>query len=271
MLFKEKFGDFTFKHMINDLPVEEDSIIFEHFHAVYELLYFIQGDANFVIEEKQYPLKPHSLLLIKPGEHHQIFVSDSVDYERVVINFSEQDIPPSLAEHLMNCETVYNIEDSPLANLFTRISSHCEVFPGGVPLQELLKSTLIEILVYLCFSDNRVQKADHLDKNLSLIITYIKKNLTSINTVDDIADSLHMSTSSVRQIFFDYTKVPIMTYVRNKKCTLAHSLISKGHKATMVYEQCGFNDYSTFYRIYSKIYSHPPSRVRSTISQNHNG
>lgn len=48
-----------------------------------------------------------------------------------------------------------------------------------------------------------------------------------------------------------------MSYVRTQKCILAQELLTRGEPATSCYLDCGFNDYSSFYRSYLKVFGHP--------------
>ena len=51
-----------------------------------------------------------------------------------------------------------------------------------------------------------------------------------------------------------------MSFVRIRKCIMANSLMEKGEKPTKIYSQCGFKDYTTFYRTYKKLYQKEPSK-----------
>jgi AraC-like DNA-binding protein len=46
-----------------------------------------------------------------------------------------------------------------------------------------------------------------------------------------------------------------------KRLLLAQKLLSAGEKATAVCEQCGFGDYTTFYRNYTSFFGQLPSEI----------
>ena len=52
-----------------------------HSHNMYELLYFVGGDATHVIEDRRYKLKRGDLVLIKPSKYHYVLIDSSCDYE----------------------------------------------------------------------------------------------------------------------------------------------------------------------------------------------
>lgn len=53
--------------------------------------------------------------------------------------------------------------------------------------------------------------------------------------------------------------IPIRKYVIKKRLILAHSKILKGELSSVAAIECGFNDYSGFYRQYKKMYDITPS------------
>lgn len=264
MQYKYTFGDYTFKHdysyalFTDEAPEEEKKYISYHSHITYELLYLVEGETQLRLENKIYDIHAKSLIVIKPGEQHQMLYSGTTNCEKYVINFNPLKIPALLTDALKKCDTVYDLNDSEIPGFFAALDTHCHKMQGSI-LKELLKSVLNEILIYLCFQDVPVQDGEILDPNLSDIINYIEDHLVSINTLEDIAEGLHMSSSSIYKIFSTNMNVPIMTYVRTKKCTMANSLIIDGLSPTLVCEKCGFTEYSTFYRLYKKIYAQSPS------------
>lgn len=54
-----------------------------HLHKYYEFLYFISGDATYIVEDNLYKIHPGDILLTKPGELHTIFFQSEKPYERI--------------------------------------------------------------------------------------------------------------------------------------------------------------------------------------------
>ena len=61
-----------------------------HCHALYELLYVVQGEGKFIVEGAEYPLCPHTVLLLRPYEYHYVCPTSDTPYERYVIHFSQE-------------------------------------------------------------------------------------------------------------------------------------------------------------------------------------
>lgn len=263
MAFDVRDGNRTYKYITDPKPLMGVDSFVEHFHTDYELLYFIHGDADFIIEQDRYSLKPHSLLIIKPGEHHNLVVlSNKQYYERIVLRFNGADIPEKLDRKLRELSSVYDIAGTKLSASLLRLDTHCHEVPEEY-IQELLKGLLLEILVYLCSRENNVRAAEHVNRYYAQIIAFIDDRLTNIRTLDDIADGLHLSRSTVSRLVYGQINVPVMSYVRTKKCMLARSMLQRGLPPTVVSERCGFGDYSSFYRAYKKVFQSAPSENKA--------
>ena len=77
-----------FKHEISeDLTCDAYSM---HTHNAYELIYFLDGDASHVIEDRKYKLKRGDLILIRPMSYHFIRIEGRARYERYDILFDPQ-------------------------------------------------------------------------------------------------------------------------------------------------------------------------------------
>ena len=74
-----------FKHEISEnLPCNAYST---HTHSAYELIYFLDGDATHVIEDRKYKLRRGDLIIIRPFQYHFIQIDTPKRYERYDILF----------------------------------------------------------------------------------------------------------------------------------------------------------------------------------------
>lgn len=258
MSYDVRENGYTFKYVAEDNPEDNPDLSTEHFHTSYELLYFLRGSGDFVMQHNSYRLKPHTLLIIQPGAYHNLLLNPGSQYERVVLRFEEQDIPPPVRERLSALGGVYNIKGTTLSEELLRLAVyHREIRPGAV--LSVFKSQLNIILSYLCQSGELSLRADHQNEDVGRIIAYISENLTQIQSLSQISSGLHMSKSLLQKRFSEHLNASVMSYVRTQKCMLAQSLLLRGVPATLVYLQCGFNEYSSFYRAYLKVFHRSPA------------
>lgn len=257
MEFDVRDERFTFKHEITSQPELTSNRFPDHYHSVYELLYCIQGDADFMIQHTRYTLHPHSLLVVKPGQHHQIVLKSSETYDRIVIRFDENNMHGKLRRQLRNLDSVYLIKDTKLSEELLRMDEMYQNIHRDLIYNAFI-GELYVILARLLSSRELIQEADEVNEDFRMIIDFIDGHLTEITTIEDLCRSLHMSRSTIQKIFSDQLHTPIMSYIRVQKIMLAHTMLHDGINANETAIQCGFRDYSSFYRAYMKIYKHAP-------------
>ena len=60
-------------------------------------------------------------------------------------------------------------------------------------------------------------------------------------------------------MFKKHTGLPVMEYIIRTRVVMAQQLILEGCQASTAATMCGFNDYSAFYRAYTKYIGSKPS------------
>ncbi len=258
MSFDIRKGNYLFKHTIDLEPDNNRENFKEHYHPSYELLYFIRGKADFTIRQQIYHLQAHSLLLIKPGDYHNIIIKEISPYERMVIRFSPSKIPASLNAKLSTCPNVFEIKNSLLDHEFLCLDKYADILDPEIK-EQIFFSELIIILSLLTNSHNLGKKEDKINTSVSRIIECIDSNLVNIQTIDDISSKLRMSPSTINKVFLKHMQTPVMSYVRTQKCMLAKNLMISGIPANEAALQSGFEYYSTFYRAYKKVFGVAPT------------
>jgi AraC-like DNA-binding protein len=95
---------------------------------------------------------------------------------------------------------------------------------------------------------------------LSDALAYINRNIFTLKSVKEVSDALFVTESYLYRLFKRELKNTPKKYIQDKRLLYAQKLISKGRRPTDVFEDCGFNDYTSFYRGYVKFFGYPPSR-----------
>ncbi len=229
----------------------------DHYHTAYELFYLIQGDIDFQIEQERYSLNPDDVLLIRPGQHHNAIIRSNLPYERIVIRFNCSDISDDLEAQLNNLPEVFNIRDLESKKAYETLMKLKEHTIDSCLLTALRCQTGI-ILCNLCSEAGLKREANYISKELEKAIRFIEKNIANIHSEEDLCKGLNKSSSALRKLFIRNLNTSVMSYVRTKKCMMAHEMLKTGLSPKQVYRDCGFNYYSTFYRDYVKTYGRSP-------------
>ena len=237
---------------------------YKHCHTGFEFLLFLEGDAEYVIEDRKFSLMPYDLIIIKPSQYHYLSIRSKKTYSRFVMNFQKECVPEILMEYLMNCPSVIKLDkEDELISLFSKPYRYLNEFKqNSLPL---INSVITQII---CLSAQKKSEEKHLLKTsplTGLVIKYVNENLNQSLNLDNIAKKLFVSKSYMCHTFIKDMQITVMQYVRNKKILLAENLISSGESLSDAATKCGFDDYSTFYRLYKKIFGIAPSKYKTEI------
>ena len=248
-----------FKHEISeDLPCDAYSM---HTHNAYELIYFLDGDASHVIEDRKYKLKKGDLILIRPMSNHFIQIEGQTRYERYDILFDPKTHGVEGVELIPADLEVVSLAGNPLAeDVFRR----CDLYRQGCTEEDftrLLPHLLTELFCSLrVFGVSRpAGEGARLSSLISEVLRYINQNLCSSLDIGQIADRLYVSESYLFRLFKKELHQTPSKYIREKRLMLAQKMLEEGERPTVVCTRCGFSDYTTFYRNYVAFFGYPPS------------
>jgi len=230
----------------------------KEFHSFYEIIYFIDGNAEFISEDISVKLKPRSIILIPKERYHQFIFKENDSYQRCTFNFSKTDATAPLLDA---CFARINIINSTKQTefLFQTIMNLLENEQNEKIKATVMTSTLTLILYILSEAPKNEIKSNcfhHItEQSLEFIDIHLKENIT----LCDIATTLNISVSTLSHTFKRDMKIPIYKFIQKKRLITASHLISEGVPSTVAAADCGFADYSGFYRQYKAMFEHSPS------------
>lgn len=234
-----------------------------HMHHHCEILFFFRVKGIFHVEGSTYRVQAGDLILIQPLEAHHMQSDPDSAYDRLVLQFS-----PELFRSMDPERTI-------LRPFFDRASGERNLYrpPSSLQkgwysyIQSMLNDSsrnniLIALLnlmqqLQLCFQE---QSPDLKKETLEhRIIQFINGHLHENFTTQALCDRFYISRTQLYQRFITATGVSVGKYIAARRMLLARHLIAQGGKPTEIYTQCGFRDYSTFYRAYKKHFGCNPT------------
>lgn len=239
-----------------------------HLHKYYEFLYFAQGDATYVIEGNEYTASDGDLFITCPGELHSIAFKSDRDYERHFIQISEEflsemgyDMLALLKEKPFGKNNRIPREILPTAEVercffgvqaqVEKRAEDCEILSKTYIIQLL---SIINSLLYAPVENKIIE-----NERVTAAKEFINKNLKSNLSLDIISDATYTDKYYLSHLFKKECGMSITDYISMQRIALAKKLIMDGRSATEVYADCGFNDYSSFYRAFKKLSGKSPS------------
>lgn len=274
--------DFMFFHL-----KDRNNIQFEHhYHDFNKIIIFIVGDVVYNIEGKSYKLKPWDILFVPSNQVHKPIIEPENEYERIVIWINNV----FLEEHgdaENNLLTCFNIarENRHLVRLGQ--NSLTSIKPILMNIEQELKNKqfcagvlsnalFVQFMVYI----NRLQlKPDkcvenievEFDEQIQQVIQYINSNLELDLSISELATRFYINKYYLMHKFKNNTGYTIHTYINNKRMQKCAAYIKTGISPSEAASKCGYNDYSSFVRAFSKMYGVSPRKYyKTSIMPNEN-
>ena len=265
-LRKVRFQGVDGSHSLTEQP--DPNAFRLHTHSQAEIYYFIRGGGIFHIEGSEYPLEPGDLLVMEPAESHYIELDCTQPYERKMIHFDMAILRAVDPEGLLlapilsrpagkqNLYKAFQFRGGSPEHYFDAILS------GDPAPQVGFFAGLVPLLHELLTIQNRQNQEPELapDTLAYRILRYLNENLTQPITLQDICREFFISRSQLCRLFREATGVTVKHYLTVKRLVYARQRIEAGEAATHAYLQCGFNDYSSFYRAYVKYFGAAPTK-----------
>ena len=98
-------------------------------------------------------------------------------------------------------------------------------------------------------------------------VDYINNHIDEKITIGRIAKECMISPSSLSHIFKKEMNISLHKFITKKRLINAYHKIMSGEKATIAAADCGFNDYSGFYKQYKKMFNVAPSEKITDFSR----
>lgn len=94
------------------------------------------------------------------------------------------------------------------------------------------------------------------------VTVYIEVHLGEGITVEDVAETVHMSKFYFLRKFKEITGMTVHNFIVNKRIIAACQAMAEGKSITESWQMTGFADYSSFLRNFRKIYGISPREYR---------
>lgn len=261
-LYEEKltYNQITFRYSEGKSHVDGNEI-----HPYHEILYYMGGDVTFLSEQFQEELTCGTLLIIPKETYHQFCIRNQNAYTRLVLNFPDiSDAEGLIASTMTEIKIVKNLSE-PLRNILDRM---CQVICGDSSMESrsvFLNGAFLVILAELNFGNLEMMSPHYResDQLISKCIRYIERNFASDISAEKLAREMNVSTSTLFHCFKKELGISLYRYIIQKRLIYAHKRIMEKEKPTKIYLECGYNDYSSFYKAYLKMFGQPPSGDRT--------
>ena len=247
-----------------------------HKHDYYEFYLFLEGDLDLDISGHARPLHPGDMVLVPPGVSHHALMHDSdAPYRRFVLWISRDYAARLLRESpdyvfLMQRAATsgryfYHFHEAEFSSIQARLLRLLEeLHSNRYGRDTAVNLTLNDLILYM----NRIiYEREHpivsgtgdLMQDLTL---YIDNHLTEDLTLDALAEHVCLSKYYISHYFKDNLGISIHQYITKKRLQGCSEAIAAGADITRTFDEYGFRDYSSFYRVFRKEYGVSPKEYQ---------
>lgn len=249
--------------------IQAGSVFFKHargvsdrsgkeFHIYHELILLLDGEAEFISEQLHTAIKPGTLIVIPRESYHQVVIHGQAEsYYRCVVQFDDMD------DIILQARDVLLLQaDKEIRYLFGKLMDAAKAASDGA--ESILKAVLVLLLDAIGTKKEQPAEVSPQNETVAAAVDYINQNLARPLTVGQIAQACNTSPSSLAHIFKREMYCSVHKFMVKKRLIHAHHRIAAGQAATVAAVECGFTDYSGFYKQYKKAFGHPPSQTGNT-------
>ena len=239
----------------------EERIFENHCHPEYELIAVLEGSVSMVVEGSRMVLRSAEAAIIPPFCYHSIYAEEKCNYKRITALFGEDMIPREISEDFLEkSASTLAVSHPTLSPILDSIRS--TMMEDELPKYEsYIWGCLVQILYVHTYRKSKKYAVDT-DPRVKSITEYIDSHLCDRITLDELAEYLFVSKSTLCHIFREQMKISVKQYVLQKKLAYAARLISEGGSATSAAETVGYDNYANFYKVYKKTFGTSPRSVK---------
>ncbi len=221
------------------------------------------------------------MLIYPPGVMHRyIHLDAEIPYERFYlyatraflqsVSAVDYDIPGTLERMTRNDHYYYHVGDQELIELAMMVDQTIAGAAQSGPAEKLM--TRYRFCTLLIRSLSMITSLDVIPQNdysrgMSDMIRYINRHVTDSLSLDDLADIFHVSKYYLLREFKNYTGISVHQYMIIRRIQVSQEMIRSGVKPKEACFQCGFTDYSSYYRAFRSRVGVSPEQYRQDCTR----
>ena len=232
------------------------------------------------MQDDLYLLEPNEMIILPPFSMHGIiFEKPAPTYERAYLNLSPETL------QVLGCDQIdlnsyfqsFAAEGRIMIHLTQDEADRClsvldqlQNYVGSDdPVERYAHYALIlNFLSTVCYALRRTAATASPITSGNVIqdvLSYINHHYTESLKISDLAKRFNISDSFLAHRFAKFTNRSVYDYILYRRIMLAKEIINTDATLNTIAYQCGFNDYSNFLRMFTKIVGKSPAEYRKSL------
>ena len=252
-----------------------------HLHDSCEIFMALSPNIRYHVEGRAYDLDAGDVIITNEKEIHRPVTIGGGIYERRLVQFkpvifshffSKNYNPLDIFEKRQlgqnNKIALSAVENNPVYLLFDEIE---ELYnKKNARNMTLIKALIVKLLSELeeqyhknVFSDEEGQKTD---ERIEQVIAELNASFDKPFSLEEISRGHFMDKYYLCHLFKEVTGFSLLEYVQSKRIQQAKMYISQGVGIMEAARLSGFEEYSNFYKTFTKLVKLPPKKYKEAIT-----
>jgi AraC-like DNA-binding protein len=229
-------------------------------HPYHELLFCVRSDLVLRTENSRIALSAPCFVLIPAGCYHLFDLSGRTSFHRLKLAFDAEMIG-ALPLRLFSCGvSVLSAPDQDVLVLADKIC--CAMREDETETRRFLIYAATLMLLAELNAAGAPHSLSHTSNNeiIFRVTRYIAAHPEADLSVEALAARENVSPSYLSHTFKKELGISLHRYVVQRRMIYARERISTGEKPSKIFTECGYGDYSSFYKAYVQFFDAPPSK-----------
>ena len=253
-----------------------------HHHDFYEIYFLLNGEVEYWVDGRIIRMTPGDLLLINPQElHRPILNENSRVYERIVLWIHKEYLEGLSTEHSNLCRCfdtampghTHLIRTSAIERpaLTARIGElvrefYSRDFGSRLCADGLFLQFMVHLNRMASHTDMQQEEMETRSPLVQKVLHYISEHVQEEMSLEDLAARFYVSKYHLSHAFSREVGVSVYRYVMLRRLMMARQMLLAGEAAGQVCRNCGFADYTSFYRAFKSEYGVSPRTFATSES-----
>ena len=278
-LYNDTLWDYGFHAEFCDNNFWREPKAHSHFHRVYEIYYFVENEVIYFIDEKPYPIKPGTVVVVPPDVTHSTFLVNEYDRKRYLIYLSENFIEDLLKDDrdLLKKLSAKPFSVSPnekqVEKLFENLLNEYQKKDTNIAMQ---KMKLFEILVALGRNLDNVNEnesilelSDVKSETINLIVKYINDHYSEKITLEMLSKKFFLNPSYISRIFKRKLNITFSLFLKNVRINKVLEFLKvSDYSITEIARRTGFDSSTSLCRMFKQSIGMSPLKYRNMYKLN---
>ena len=237
-----------------------------HWHNHIEVLYILDGEIDFKVEQRKYILKSGDVIIVNSEIIHSSKLLGHAKYILLQVPLSAFKGIYDGIEYVCLKERPASREARELFGVLQKMLEYVDdkKTENRVKFISLLYDFFFTLLSDYQTSQRKVSADSYHGINrISPVLSYVEKEFKQKITLQDAADLINVTPEHLCRLFKKYTDMSFNNYLMAQRISAFYQmLLNSDQKISVLLEECGITNYKVFMREFKKTFGKTPEVLR---------